>query len=86
MISSVSVYSSFKVTSRMLADGRIEEANNYFYLLRNMIHVGMGIFAVAIVSKIDYTFFEKYAKRIFGTTLLFLFIVLFIGSKYNGAR
>ncbi len=86
MISSVSVYSSFKVTSKMFADGKIEEANNYFYLLRNMIHVWMGLFAVVIISKIDYTFFERYAKRIFWTTLLFLFIVLFIGSKYNGAR
>ncbi len=86
MISSVSVYSSFKVTSKMVADGKIEEANNYFYLLRNMVHVAMGIFAVTIISKIHYSFFEKYAKRIFTTTLLFLFLVLFIGSKYNGAR
>jgi len=51
-----------------------------------MVHVGMGVCAVTIVSKIHYSLFEKYAKRIFTTTLLFLFMVLFIGSKYNGAR
>lgn len=86
MISSVSVYSSFKVTSRMLTDGRLDEANNYFYLLRNMMHVALGVIVLALTSKIPYTFLEKHAKNIFAITFFFLIVVLFIGAKLNGAR
>ena len=86
MISSVSVYSSFKVTSGMVANGTLDAANNYFYLLRNMMHVSMGIFLLVIVSKIPYTLFEKYAKNIFGVALLLLVVVLFIGVRLNGAK
>ena len=86
MISSVSVYSSFKITSLQVSKWNLEQAHNYFYLLRNMIHVGISITALAIFSKIPYTFYEKNAKNIFIFSLFFLFIVLFIGTKYNGAR
>ena len=86
MISSVSVYSSFKVTSGMVANWTLDAANNYFYLLRNMMHVGMGIFLLVIVSKIPYTVFEKHAKNIFGVALLLLVVVLFIGVRLNGAK
>ena len=86
MISSVSVYSSFKVTSGMVANGTLDTANNYFYLLRNMMHVSMGIFLLVIVSKIPYTLFEKYAKNIFGVALVLLVVVLFIGVRLNGAK
>lgn len=86
MISSVSVYSSFKVTSRMVADGRLDEANNYFYLIRNITHVIMGIGIMVIMTKIPYTYLEKFAKNIFLATLSFLFVVLFIGVERNGAK
>lgn len=86
MISSVSVYSSFKVTSRMVADGRLDEANNHFYLLRNIMHVALGIIVLSLTSKIPYTFLEKHAKNIFSVTFFFLIVVLFIGAKLNGAR
>jgi hypothetical protein len=39
MISSVSVYSSFRVTSSMAANGYITDAYNHFYVLRNIAHV-----------------------------------------------
>ena len=70
----------------MVANGTLDTANNYFYLLRNMMHVGMGIFLLVIVSKIPYTLFEKYAKNIFGVALLLLVVVLFIGVRLNGAK
>jgi cell division protein FtsW (lipid II flippase) len=41
MISSVSVYSSFRLTSIFERSGLIEEAYNHFYVLRNMSHVFM---------------------------------------------
>ena len=86
MISSVSVYSSFKVTSRLVWQGSLEEAHNYFYLLRNMIHVWISVCALAIFSKIPFTWYERYAKNIFVACFFLLFIVLFVGSEYNGAR
>ncbi len=86
MISSVSVYSSFKVTSNMVSNWWLSEANNYFYLLRNMMHVGMGIFMLIIISKIPYTLLEKHAKNIFAITFVLLIVVLFIWAKLNGAR
>ena len=38
MISSVSVYGSFRVTSQMVRDGLIDEAYNHFYVLRSISH------------------------------------------------
>jgi cell division protein FtsW len=86
MISSVSVYSSFNVTSLMVAAGKIKEAHNLFYLERNIMHVIIGFIMLGIVVKVPYSFFETYAKHIFIASLFFLFVVLFAGVSYNGAR
>ncbi len=86
MISSVSVYSSFKVTSRMVALGNLGETQNYFYLLRTMFNVAMGIVIMVICSKIPYHFFEKFARHIFVASLIFLSMVFIIGTEYNGAK
>lgn len=86
MISSVSVYPSFKITSRMVAQGLLPESNNYFYLSKNIAHVIVGLFSLMIFSKIPYFFFEKHVKTIFYVSLLLLFAVLFVWVEYNGAR
>jgi cell division protein FtsW len=86
MMSSVSVYSSNTVTERMVALGKLDKGNNYFYLQRHLMYVVIGIFALAITSKIPYTFLEHNAKKIFGGTLILLIAVLFVGEEYNGAR
>lgn len=86
MISSVSVYSSFKITSRMVATGVLGETNNYFYFARNIMHVTIGIVMMVIFSKIPYHFLEKYARYIFFAGLFFLSLVFVIGSEYNGAK
>lgn len=86
MISSVSVYSSFKVTSRMVAAGSMNETNNYFYFARNIMHVSMGLLMMVICSKIPYHFFEKFARHIFSAGLVFLSLVFIIGTEYNGAK
>lgn len=70
----------------MVSDGRLDEANNYFYLIRNITHVIMGIGIMVIMTKIPYTYLEKFAKNIFLWTLSFLFVVLFIGVERNGAK
>ena len=86
MISSVSVYPSFKITSRMVAHGLLPESNNYFYLSKNIAHVIIGLIALMFFSKIPYTVFEKHVKWIFYGSLLGLLLVLLIGTEYNGAR
>jgi len=86
MMSSVSVYSSNTVTTKMVALGKLTEGNNYFYLLRHMMYVIIGVVALGITSKIPYTFLEKYAKHLFGVTLILLILVLFVGEEYNGAK
>ena len=86
MISSVSVYSSFKLTSRMVAAGTLGETQNYFYLLRNIFNVVMGVSIMVICSKIPYHFFEKFARHIFIAGIVFLSMVFVIGTEYNGAK
>ncbi len=86
MISSVSVYPSFKVTSLMVAKGILSEPNNSLYLLKNMVHVVLGFSLLAIIVKTPYSFFERYAKHIFILCLFFLVLVLFVGATYNGAK
>jgi cell division protein FtsW (lipid II flippase) len=65
MISSVSVYPSYKVTSLMVSAGKLQDPNNHFYLLRNISHVLIGLVIFAFVAKTPYQIFEKYAKHIF---------------------
>jgi cell division protein FtsW len=86
MISSVSVFPSFKVTSGMVAKWYIQEAYNHFYVIRNIAHVIIWLIAVAVISKIRYTFFEKFSHYTFWLSLLLLFIVLVIWSVFWWAK
>lgn len=86
MISSVSVYPSYKVTNTMVQLGKLSEPNNYFYLLRNISHVFISLLVLVIFSKTPYRLIEKYARQIFGWVLIFLVIVLFVWVTYNWAR
>ncbi len=86
MISSVSVYPSFKITSKMVADGLATESYNSFYLSKNIIHVCIGISLLTIFSKISYNILEKYSKAILMWAFAVLVVVLFVWVEYNGAR
>jgi len=77
MISSVSVYSSFKLTNWFLAKWLIEETYNYFYVIRNIAHVSIGLIILALLTKVPYKYFEKYIKIISGIILFMLLFVLF---------
>lgn len=86
MISSVSVYSSFRVTSSMAANWYIAEAYNHFYVLRNIAHVVAWMLALGVIVKIHYSVFEKFSKYIFAVALWLLVIVLTIWTKLWWAK
>ncbi len=86
MMSSVSVYWSNNLTTKLVERGILDESNNYYYLIRHIKSIVIGIFALIIASKIPYSLLEKYAKVIFGITFGLLVAVLFIGEEYNGAK
>ena len=85
MISSVSVYGSFRVTSTMANAGLIEAPYNHFYVIRNISHVIISCILIGILVKIPYRYFEIYAKPIFWVCILGLIIVLIIGQSYKWA-
>ncbi len=85
MISSVSVYGSFRVTSVMANAGLIESAYNHFYVVRNISHVLISFAMVGILVKIPYKYYEIYSKQIFGFSLFLLVLVLIIGQSYKWA-
>ena len=86
MISSVSVYPSFKLTSQLVAKGLLSAPSNAYFLMHNVVHVLLGFAFFAIVIKTPYTFFEKHARTIFIGSLTLLAAALVVGSKYNGTR
>lgn len=86
MISSVSVYPSYKVTTTMANLGKLSEPNNYFYLIRNISHVVISMLVLAFFAKNPYKNIEKYSKHILGWALIFMLIVLFVWVTYNWAK
>ena len=86
MISSVSVYSSFRVTNIQAWNWYIEEAYNYFYVIRNIWHVIISLIWLGVIVKLNYTLFEKYSKQIFWFAISLLLVVLIMWATYKWAR
>lgn len=86
MISSVSVYSSFRITNLMAKKWLIQEAYNHFYVIRNISHIIISFITLWILVKVPYRLFEKYSKYFFWTTVILLVVVLIIWADWNGAR
>lgn len=72
MISSVSVYSSFEVTS----DSMTGNIYNYFYLKKSIGHIFLSLFLLFIMTKVNVSFFEKNAKYFYTFALVLLMLVL----------
>lgn len=86
MISSVSVYSSYALTQWWVDNGLIKEAYNSFYIEKTLKSAFVAFVAFAIVVKIDYRFFEKYAKWWFIGSVLSLIVVLRVAETRKGAN
>lgn len=88
MISSVSVYESYKKTLE-IANATLDPTDgprNDFYLWRHLINLVMAIPLWIGVSFIPYTFWKKHASLFFGFSI-FLMLLLFtpLGVTYKGA-
>lgn len=86
MVSSVSVYSSFRVTDLQAQKWYIDSAYNYFYVIRNITHVVVSILLLAFITKINNNIFEKYSKHIFWFSVFLLIVVLTIWMSLNWAK
>ncbi len=86
MISSVSVYDSYRITKRLVETGSLPEPNNWRFIVRNIIQAGIGLFAMVIAIKIPYVWWKKQIKVMTVLTIILLILVLIFGIKINGAR
>ncbi len=86
MISSVSVYDSYRITKRLVEVGSLEEPNNWRFLLRNVLQAGMGLCAMVIAIKIPYIYWKKHANVFAAVVIVMLLLVLVLWVKINGAR
>lgn len=86
MISSVSVYSSFLVTNKMVAEWRILESYNHFYILRSISHLIISLIVLWLVTKIPSKFFEKYVNYFLGFSIILVFTALAFWDVRKWAR
>jgi len=88
MISSVSVFESYQITQRLVAQGLRDAPSNSFYLWRSFRHVLFGFSAMSIVALIPYRLWQRLAFPLFGMTLLLLFAVFIPGlrAEYGTAQ
>lgn len=88
MIASVSVFESYQITQRLVAQGLREETSNSFYLLRSFIHVMIGFGAMGFIMLIPYHFWERLAMPLFLVTLILLLAVFMpgISADYGTAH
>lgn len=85
MISSVSVYESYQLTSSMTQRGLMDQPTNSFYLWRTIWHTLVSIPALLLGLYIPLTFWKKMALPLFFVGILLL-IALFlpgIGANYG---
>ena len=86
MISSVSIFSSYELTLKSVYNWLVEEAYNYFYVKRNVLHVLTGFIVLALIVKIHFRFFEKISPYLLWITTLLLWYVHFYWATYKWAK
>lgn len=76
----VMVYSSSAVFAQLkFGDSR-------HFLMRDLIWVTLGFFALAVTMNIDYRLYRRYAYPILGVAFFLLAAVLVVGARRNGAQ
>lgn len=85
MISSVSVYESYQLTSSMVGQGLLEEPSNSFYLWRHFWRAVLSIFVWIFAIYFPLKFWKAAALPMFVITILMLFALFLpgIGANYG---
>jgi cell division protein FtsW len=86
MISSVSVYDSYRITRKLVESGTLEAPNNWRFIVRNLIQMAIGLAAMIVAIKIPYLWWKKYTKPFSVIVILLLVLVLIFGIEINGAK
>lgn len=84
----ISLFGLAMITSASMVVSMENYANNYHYLIRQLITFGVGLIFLFTASQIDYRFWRKNAVWFLGIALVLLILVLIpgIGHKLGGAR
>ncbi len=66
----------------------ITQGDSNYYFIRQLAFAVVGVIAMFIISKIDYTFYEKYGYAIYIVALVAMLLVFVpgLGSEVKGAR
>ena len=81
MISSVSVFESYQITQRLVAQGLRDAPGNSFYLWRSFRHVVVGFGVMLLAMLTPYRVWERFAFPLFLCCLLLLFAVFVPGLR-----
>jgi cell division protein FtsW len=73
-------------SSIAVADG--QHVGPFYYLLRHLVFIALGLIAAVVVARIELDWLERHAPLLLlgGIVLLLLVFVPFIGIRVNGAR
>ena len=63
-----------------------ESGKSYKYFVKQAAFAGLGLFAMGIISKIDYRFYKKIYKWVYIASIVLLTAVLIVGITVNGAK
>ncbi len=63
-----------------------ESGKSYKYFVKQAAFAGLGLFAMGIISKIDYRFYKKIYKWVYIASIVLLTAVLIVGKTVNGAK
>lgn len=75
MVFSASYYSSIS-----------DNGTPFYYLIRDAIWIGIGLFFLCVAVCVDYRIYKKIALIVIGVMVLCLVAVLFVGQMRNGAQ
>lgn len=60
--------------------------DQYFFLKRQLIGVGIGVIALVLTSRVPYRIYRKLSMPAFAATLALLVVVLLLGAEEGGGR
>ncbi|MEI8230835.1 MAG: putative peptidoglycan glycosyltransferase FtsW [Candidatus Peregrinibacteria bacterium] len=81
MISSVSVFKSFQITSQLVERGLMDAPSNSFYLWRSFLQVILGFCVMGFTMIVPYRMWERLALPVFAISLLLLLSVFLPGIR-----